>query len=236
MSKFSFRLAAAAGIAMLLCGPVSALAADLPPPPPPPQMRGDWTGVFIGGTAGVGCFQTIYVPSIGPDPALNGCTLTGGVLAGWNYQINDNIVIGGEGDYMWAGNTGHNPSPENIAYRADNISTIRGRVGWLDGNTLLYATAGIGWVQGTMSALVGPSSLLAKDHDTHTGFVVGGGIEHAFTPNLHARLEYLYGTFNKRKYDLSVSTCTPTCIVGLKMKDLHMVRASLTWNFSPFLW
>jgi len=235
MSKFSYRLAAAAGVAMLLGGPLSVLAA-VPPPPPPPQMRNDWTNIYIGGTAGIGCFQTIYIPSIGPDPSLNGCNLMGGVLGGLTYQFNNNLVVGAEGDYMWGSSFAHNPAPESINYRADNLGTLRGRVGWVDGNTLFYATGGIGWVWGTMSALVGPSSIRAKDNDVHTGWVIGGGIEHAFTPNLHARLEYIYGNFNKRNYNLSVSTCTPSCVVGLKMNDLHMVRAAVTWNFGSLLW
>ncbi len=235
MSKFSYRLAAAAFVAMLLGGPLSVLAADLPPPPPPPQLRNDWTQLYIGGTVGIGCFQMIYIPSIGPDPELNGCNVMGGVLGGWTYQFNNNLVIGGEGDFMWGGSTAHNVL-DAVSYRADDFRSLRGRIGWLDGDTLFYATGGVGWVSGTMSGLVGPSSIYAKDSDIHTGWVVGAGIEHAFTPSLHARLEYLYGTFNKRKYDLSVSTCTPTCIVGLKMKDLHLVRAAVTWNFGSLLW
>jgi outer membrane immunogenic protein len=82
-----------------------------------------------------------------------------------------------------------------------------------------------------MDALVGPFSLPASDTRTHFGFVVGGGIEHAFTPNFHGRLEYLYGSFNDKTYDLSVSTCGTPCFADLDFDQLHLVRASLTWNF-----
>ncbi len=234
MSKLSSRLAAAVGLGLLLYGP-AALAADLPPPPPPPELRGDWTGVYIGGVAGGNCFLMDYTTSTGTDPELNGCAASGGVVGGWTYQLNDNFVIGAEGDYMWSGRTAKN-TLDAAWYDANNISTLRGRVGWLSGNTLFYATGGVGWVWGKMGGLVGPSSIPASNKQVHTGWVVGGGIEHAFTPNLRARLEYLYGSFNAKKYDLSVSTCSPTCIVNLHMNDMHMVRAGVTWNFGTLLW
>ncbi len=234
MSKLSSRLAAAAGLGLLLYGP-AALAADLPPPPPPPELRGDWTGPYVGGVAGGACFLMDYTTSTGTDPELNGCTAAAGVVAGWNYQIGDNFVIGAEGDYMWGGRTAKN-TLDAAWYDANNIGTIRGRLGWLDGDTLFYATGGYGVLWGKMAGLVGPSSIPASDKNRHGGWVVGGGIEHAFTPNLHARLEYLYGHFGNKTYDLSVSSCSPTCKVDLHVNDMHMVRAGVTWNFGSLLW
>jgi outer membrane immunogenic protein len=234
MSRVFHRLAAASGLALLLFGPAGALAADLPPPPPPPEVRSDWTGPYVGGAIGVTCIETEYVPSIGPDPEINGCGFAGGVLGGWNYQFND-FVVGIEGDYMWGGKTGTNHL-DAINYSIDGMATVRGRFGWLSGDTLLYGTAGIGWINGTMRALVGPASLRAHDDDTHTGFVVGGGIEHAFSPSVHGRLEYLYGAFNDRKYNLSVATCATPCVVDYKLNQVHMIRAGVTWNFSGLIW
>jgi outer membrane immunogenic protein len=235
MSKLLPHLAAAAGLALLLYGPASALGADYPEPPPPPEIRSDWSGPYVGGAAGVACIENVYIPSSGPDPELNGCGFVGGVLGGWNYQLGENFVLGIEGDYMWGGKTGINRI-DVVDYSLDGIATVRGRLGWLDYDTLFYVTGGVGWVRGTMDALVGPSSLPGSDKNVHTGFVVGGGIEHAFTPNLHARLEYLYGAFNDKEYDLTVSTCGTPCIVDFDLKQLHMVRAAVTWNFGSMLW
>jgi outer membrane immunogenic protein len=174
--------------------------------------------------------DTVYVPSIGPDPDLNGCGFVGGVLGGWNYQISD-FVIGVEGDIMWGGDNATNHL-DAVEYEIDMLSTVRGRLGWLShSNTLIYGTGGVGWLKGTMDALVGPFSLPGSDTRTHFGFVVGGGIEHAFTENLHGRIEYLYGSFNDKDYDLSVTTCGTPCIADLDFEHLHVVRASLTWNF-----
>jgi opacity protein-like surface antigen len=229
------RLAAAAGIAVLLCGPAGALAADLPPPPPPPEIRSDWSGPYIGGAMAAACMETTYAVSTGADPELNGCSFAGGVLGGYNFQVSDNFVVGVEGDYMWGRQNAYNRL-DQVHYAIDGVATVRGRVGYLDYDTLFYATAGVGWLNGSMDALVGPKSLSGHDKGTHTGFVVGGGIEHAFTPELHARIEYLYGAFNNQDYDLSVSTCSPTCIVDLDFRHLHMVRAAVTWNFGSMLW
>ena len=235
MSNFLPRLAAAAGLAVVLVGPAGALAADLPPPPPPPDIRSDWSGPYVGGAVGGACMETHYIPSSGPDPDLNGCTFVGGVLGGWNYQLGEDFVIGIEGDYMWGGRAGVNHL-DAVKYSIDGLGTVRGRLGWLHNDTLFYATGGIGWLDGTMNALVGPSSLPGSDSKVHTGFVVGGGIEHAFTPNLHGRLEYLYGSFNDKNYDLTVSTCGTPCIADLDFDNLHMVRAALTWNFGSYFW
>jgi len=234
MSKLSSRLAAAAGLGLLLYGP-AALAADLPPPPPPPELRSDWTGVYLGGVVGGACFLTNYQTSTGTDPELNGCTPVGGIVGGWTYQLNDNFVIGGEGDYLWGGRTANN-SLDAAWFDANNISTLRARIGWLSGNTLFYATGGVGWLWGKMGGLVGPTSIPASDTNVHTGWVIGGGIEHAFTPNLRGRLEYLYGHFNQQKYNLTVPTCTPTCNVKLNVNDMHMVRAGLTYSFGSLFW
>lgn len=236
MSKLSSRLAAAAGLALLLYVP-AARAADLAPPPPPPPLRSEWTGIYAGGVAGGSCFLMDYTTSTGTDPELNGCTAVGGFVGGWTYQLGDHFVIGGEGDYMWGGRTAKN-SLDASWYDANNISTLRGRVGWLQGNTLFYATGGVGWVWGKMGGLVGPTSIPASSSRTHEGWVIGGGIEHAFTPNLRARLEYLYGSFDTDKYNLTVSTCatSTSCIVKLHMNDMHMVRAGVTWNFGTLFW
>lgn len=238
MSESSPRITLAAlAFTAMLAAPVAGLAADyMPPPPPAPELRrSDWSGPYLGGVGAVTCMDTYYVPSVGPDPELNGCGGMGGVVAGWNYQMDD-WVLGIEGDAMWGGRNAKN-SLDAVKYNNDFLGTVRGRVGWLaSDSTLLYVTGGVGWMQGTMNALVGPKSIPQKDTKTHFGWLVGGGMEHAFTDYFHGRLEYLYGHFGDKKYDLTVpGTCAPSCIVDFDYKHLHMFRIGLTWNFGA-LW
>jgi len=229
-----FVLAAIALAASVLSAPVTAMAADYsaPPPPEPELRRSDWTGPYLGGIGTIGCMETHYIPSSGPDPDLSGCGYMGGVVAGFNYQI-DRWVLGVEGDYSWGGKTSHNLL-DAVDYKIDGLGTIRGRVGWLaTDETLFYATGGVGWLTGTIDALVGPNSDPESDKRTHFGWLVGGGIEHAFTPNIHARLEYLFGSFNKKVYDLTVpGVCGTPCFADLDFEELHMVRLGVTWNFT----
>jgi outer membrane immunogenic protein len=64
------------------------------------------------------------------------------------------------------------------------------------------------------------------DEKTHLGFVIGGGVEQAFSENLRGRLEYIHGSFENQVYDFSAGT------VDLEVDDLHLVRAALVWNFT----
>ena len=63
-----------------------------------------------------------------------------------------------------------------------------------------------------------------SDSNTHIGFVVGGGIEHAWTDNFIGRLEYLYASFDEETYNF-----TPGTVIS--EFDAHMVRAGAAWKF-----
>lgn len=226
---------AAVAFAAVVAAPASGLAADYAPPPAPELRQADWSGPFLGGIGALSCMETHYIPSTGPDPDLNGCGGMGGLIAGWNYQVGD-WVLGIEGDAAWGGHNAEN-NLDAVDYDIDFLGTVRGRVGWLASDqTLLYVTGGAGWLKGTMDALVGPASVKQKDTKTHFGWLIGGGVEHAFTDYFHARLEYLYGQFDDKDYDLTVpGSCSPKCIADLDFEELHMIRLGLTFNFGA-LW
>ncbi len=218
-------------------------AADLLPPPPPApiveirETVQDWTGGYLGAVVGATCMDTYYTPSIGPDPELNGCGFSGGGVAGYNYQLG-NAVFGIEGDWTMGTKTASN-TLDAVKYSIDWQASLRGRLGWLaTEKTMFYGTAGVGWMRGTMNALVGALSTPMKDSRTHFGYVVGGGIEHAFTSNLHARLEYLYANYNTKRYDLNVvAACgVNPCRADLAANGIHSMRVGLTYNFSMGTW
>ncbi|HHI81812.1 MAG TPA: porin family protein, partial [Rhizobiales bacterium] len=222
-----FHSAAIAALAASL-GAIAAKAADLPPPPPPPapmvEIRPsvtDWTGPYVGAVAGVVCMDTEYTPSVGPDPELSGCGFSGGAVGGYNFQFNK-AVVGIEGDWTFGGHTASN-TLDAVKYSIDWQSSLRARAGWLASDeTLIYATAGVSWMRGTMDALVGPGSVPMHATKTHTGFVVGGGMEHAFSKSLHGRIEYLYANYNNKLYDLNVpGVCGVPCTADLHADSIH---------------
>lgn len=80
---------------------------------------------------------------------------------------------------------------------------MRGRLGLAssDNRWLFYVTGGAAWAD------IGYSSGLGTHSDTQFGWVAGAGIERALTPNLTARVEYLY-------YDFDRSTAPPGTLGG----------------------
>ena len=89
---------------------------------------------------------------------------------------------------MW-----HAKAEQTLAW----FGTARGRVGWVNGSTLFYATGGLAF--GEMKTSVthrinnppgpAPSAQFAY---TKTGWTVGGGIETRLADNWSAKIEYLY--------------------------------------------
>jgi outer membrane immunogenic protein len=103
MKQFFFRLA----FAIAAFFPASSvLAADLDIPPPVENLRPatyDWSGPYVGAFAGgiveTGTYDAVCTP--GPCGTtglreMNGVGWNGGILAGWNYQM-DSFVMGIEG-------------------------------------------------------------------------------------------------------------------------------------------
>lgn len=178
-------LGAVAGSALLLSAPV--FAADLNEPVPaapyaaPVSTAFDWTGAYVGGDVG---YSWANKPS---SFGKNSDAVVGGVFAGYNYQLQNNIVVGGEGEVAYGG--------------SDPLATwtgaIRGRAGYAFDNLLFYGTAG---------GLVGQGEMKnngASETRTHIGYQVGAGIEAALTKNVTARAEYLYTGTNDRNYGIA---------------------------------
>jgi opacity protein-like surface antigen len=74
------------------------------------------------------------------------------------------------------------------------LYSARARLGLstLDNRWLFYITGGAAWATIDYSNIAGSGF-----SDTHFGWVAGAGIERALTPNITARLEYLYYDFER---------------------------------------
>ncbi len=184
----------------------------------------DWTGFYVGLQAGAAWLSeslhetTAFVPPLTGHVSLNPTDFVGGGHVGYNWQIG-NWVLGPEFDIeglsgstksnclienFGAGNTAPggcfpNALNGNYAYttKLDWDSSLRARLGYVWGNTLLYGIGGLalGEFQSTVSQ-IGASQTFKH---FAPGWTAGAGLEYAFTPNWHARLEYSYadyGTFS----------------------------------------
>ena len=247
----------------------AAMAADLAPPPPPaPEIRpsvADWTGPYIGVVGGGTCMETrdvyrtysftdnngngTYDPGIdtrdtAPSDELhfdmNGCGFTGGIVGGFNYQV-DSFLFGIEGDWVWGGRTGDHDAytfvpttrREQDAYDIDWMTSLRIRTGILTtDSTLLYLTGGPAWIRGEMKDV--NSGVGFKN--THFGWTIGGGVEHALTESIHLRAEYLFASFKRKDYGRFCTTCDIAVDIDKGMNQFHTFRAGVTWNFGISDW
>jgi outer membrane immunogenic protein len=179
----------AATVALVL-GATAASAADFgapaPPYTPPPAYTAtafNWAGPYVGLLGGYGWANF----NDGAGTTGNGW-LAGGYL-GYNWQV-DSWVYGVEADAMWSGIRG---TSAGNTHELDYLATVRGRLGVAVDNFLFYGTAGAAIAGGTSTPA--PSS-----SRTHTGWVVGAGVEAALTESVTGRVEYNYVDLNTRGY------------------------------------
>jgi outer membrane immunogenic protein len=232
MKQFFVRLAFS--VAALLPAS-SVLAADLDiPPPPVEELRPatyDWSGAYVGVWAGVACMDGTATDTIAnTEYLLAGCGGKGGGLVGYNYQI-DSLVLGVEADYGWGGQIAKNPDPAvAIAYKLNNIGTVRGRVGYAVDDTLLFVTGGLAYASGELSGLAGPAPSVPFSLDkSYMGWTIGGGVEQAITDNFHLRMDYLYTHMGTKTYDVCA-----TCKVDVNWGGEHEVRLAAIWAFGTW--
>ena len=103
---------------------------------------------------------------------------------------------------------------------------------------MIYATGGLAYGEVRNNAAffgtAGQLQFAGGTSRTEVGYTVGGGIEHAFTPNWSVKAEYLY-------YDLGANTVNVALVPGSGgaptgynsrfENDGHIVRAGLNYKF-----
>jgi outer membrane immunogenic protein len=237
-------LATSALAALVMAAPAS--AADLrvkaqPMPPPPPPFN--WSGFYIGINAGYGLAnvtiddQDCNVSCSSQTLTPNGFTV-GGTL-GYNWQFSS-TVLGIEGDWNWINakktfNSFDWPSEHHAEIKS--FGTLRARAGLAFDRTLVYVTAGVGWLNRNVS-LICPiphecSRFGFEVSKTKAGLAAGAGVEWAIWDNLSAKLEYLF-----------IGVPTANQIPDIKPQgdydnfnvssNLHVVRVGLNWRFGGY--
>jgi outer membrane immunogenic protein len=234
----------------------SAFAADMavkaphyvPPPPPPPTFTGCW----LGGGIGYGLFdQETAVSDIDGDPLL-GTVDTGGrgwlgrIGAGCDYQFtafgNQQLVIGGFGDYDWTNIKGNLGFETELVGREtmNNQWAIGGRVGWVALPGLMTFLSA-GYTQAHFNRVdfvanifpeVGLATPFTLDATTYHGWFIGGGEEYAFNwlPGLFWKTEYRFSEFDNQNVffrDFGFADA-----VFHNKKFVQTVTTSLVWRFN----
>jgi len=221
----AFRLIAVAGICAALAAQPAA-SADLWGPeygggslkdaPPPPVYVFSWTGLYVGGHAGLMTGNTEGYPNFGcadeaclvtealfsTDYDMNG-GLFGGQI-GYNYQFGRGAVVGIEATYSGSTVEGDGPTALGALVskrELDWLATLTGRSGYAFGRSLIYVKGGVAWGKLDTDIRVGGISVASGD-DTHFGWTAGVGFEHAITDRITARIEYAHIDFNSENHRL----------------------------------
>ena len=170
----------------------------------------------------------------------------GGGQIGYNYQFGNSFLVGLEADLQGAGIRSDNSfvsgsswnafdigpgiirldrsaaGATTVTSRTDWLGTVRGRLGFIWGQSvLLYATGGLAYggtqattyqsfaMNNTLSILpplvsvnvpYGSIGGFTRYDQSRIGWTVGGGIEWLFSPNLSFKAEYLYYDLGTARY------------------------------------
>jgi outer membrane immunogenic protein len=250
-----------------------ALAADLPVKAPvyQPILAYNWTGFYAGLNGGYGWangsnielltndvtlfnFGDSTSPSRGTIGDAKARGWFGGGQIGYNYQFASNWLAGIETDIQYSDInqtlTGRFSNPSG-AFPIDGTAnldlkwfgTLRGRLGFVQNNWLLYVTGGLAYgevdysLAASEQAGAGLFRTSMSSSSTKTGYVLGGGFEYAFSPNLSTKLEYQYIDLGKINADAPVTliaTGAPTGEIARSADiavQVHTVRVGLNYRF-----
>jgi outer membrane immunogenic protein len=253
-------IAAASLLALSIA--TGASAADLPRKSVAPVFAQvpafSWTGFYVGLNAGYGWGDFKRDAAANPigftaagAAAINAFAsrttsadgFVGGGQIGYNYQFGS-VVLGLEADIQFADIKKSIGPNQIVGLAAGNFltsssklewfGTVRPRLGFAFDRFLVYATGGLAYgsvkVSDSYAFLGGPA--LASSSDTRFGYVLGGGVEYAFTNNLTLRAEYLYIDLGKKGYaSPNVVGFANTDIQHSNKTTLNVVRAAVNYKF-----
>ena len=237
----------------------NAMAADMPLKAAPMMAAPvySWTGFYIGGNGGYGWDDiktvestpaSVAFPTGTVFPVGRGSGWLAGVQAGYNYQIAPNFLFGVEGEYLWADIRDTSVSistvPRFLGFASTNttkyqdIALATARLGYVANEWLFYGKGGLAWGESTSSGFGMLANGTLNDTFTkfssHTGWVVGVGVEWSFAPNWSAKIEYDHIFFDSRNIAVNDTTVAGVSSVTVQSSgtNLDLVRAGINYRFN----
>lgn len=243
----------AAALAIFL-SPTLAYAADLAPQPVEPiapvvapfSWTGFYGGIQAGYTRGKSDYSNYWTATGEWDykGKFNANGFTAGLYAGYNYQFQNNLVLGVEGDINYDSLKGSGRARGNLDFsHGDPLpvasykqeaelkwdGSVRLRVGYAMDRFLPYITGGFAFGKYDYSPKWDKDGSL-RYSSTHTGWTVGAGLEYAVTDNLIARVEYRYADYGKKNYFDYATSAGGNYTDRIDLKT-HTIRAGLSYKF-----
>jgi outer membrane immunogenic protein len=225
-----------AGIASAaFCG-APAFAADMPVKAPVYKAADpmfNWTGFYIGATAGYGWGESNhYIPNgVNRTDDFNIDGYTAGGTLGYNWQ-RDRWVAGIESDISAsrlsgsvAANSGTFGCGVICSTSVNDFATLRGRLGYAFDRVLPYVTGGFAWAD--VKASIAGGAVAGSSTHWNSGWTIGGGVEYAIDPRWSAKLEYLH-------FDIDDFTYNPFPLRASSRFDV--VRVGINYRFGDPSW
>lgn len=215
----------------------------------------DWSGVYVGVFGGWAHSRTKATDIEGEeyDGGTPGATkslstngFAGGVTAGYNFQ-SGSWVFGPELELGWASNDdvtveGDGRNEPGLYTEYGFYGAVTGRVGYAANRTLFYGKAGVAFARiknaGGEFDGVGDEDDDGKwgfdgnesgfGEETHVGWTIGAGVEHALTDQWSIKGEYMFADFGSETYgNIDGDMDEP-----FKFRNqLHTVKVGINYNF-----
>jgi outer membrane immunogenic protein len=255
MRKFSF--ASAAALAVTLAGP--ALAADLPMKSQVPYVepRFSWTSCYVGGHAGGGrgskamtdpvflVEENLIAPGTTTGVTTVNTSPTGAVIGGeigCDYQFSSNVVVGIEGTASGSTMRGsqivslHDSPPDTALVQANNdfLASVTGRIGYAFDTVLLYGRGGLALAGDKYNVSGGSvagngTPFNFQGLDNRVGYVVGGGVDWAFSRHWSVNVEYDYYQFGHGNILMTDGISGLTGVVDVK-QTVQVVKVGFNFH------
>ena len=216
-----------AASALALTAASSAQAADVvmnqEPAPVVAAPAFSWTGFYAGGQIGGSWSDTDqkikgrsnvqnfagFGKSFSPDPS----GFIGGLYAGYNYDLGNNIVIGADTDWVW-GDMDESDSATYLKgqegeYKVNGkikekwAGSTRARIGYAMDRWMPYFAGGVAYAKIDSDAKFSDADGVyskASGNKTLTGYTLGAGVDYAMTDHIILRAEYRYTDFGDQDY------------------------------------
>ena len=173
----------------------------------------NWTGPYIGASAGAVAWGHESWRYISNNAAVEGLGFAGALVGGqvgYNVQVSK-AVFGIEADYGWTNAHGGKSCPNAFFFTCeaemDRLGTVTGRVGYAVGRALFYGKGGVAFGDVTLQTKqnagtpIPPSNTPVNgSSETLVGWTAGAGMEFALTNHVSAKAEYMYFDLGKEHY------------------------------------
>ena len=247
-----------------------ALAADVvynEPPAPAPMViepisqTKSWTGLYIGGQAGVAFGNSSDGAVFNSDDGTGGTGIfngddsntgfVGGGHIGYDYQLPNNIVVGAVADINYIdaqtnrSYTTNGGSTFGSSSDINYLGTVRGRVGYAFDSVLLYGSGGLAYAGVDNNSVSSPTggefATYRFDNDgddADIGYSVGAGVDVLATQNISFGVEYLYTNLGSNDQSITGTDRVTGNKVSFTNEsngddlDFHTVWAKASYRFN----